>query len=304
MKTPDLNPEQLTFSQAQGLEELPRPLALGELPQEIRNRVWDVFYRTTNENSAVPPGSLDPVVYGAWETVLRDLHVRFFGQPADEFSVFVLDVCDRNKSFFLGDMPCNRVFDFLQQVMRHLDCPREFLSGIIAIFEECPLAYVVDTSGPPTIFPAVTPEEGEAIKAAHRDLQRARQDAARGHLREAAQHLAEGKWRDSVRESITAVESVAMSLGTGGATLGDALKKLDREWRIHPALHGALSKLYGWTSDEDNVRHGAEAVDGGTEVDREEAVFMIGVCASFCSYFLGKQRKLAESGGPNRSPRR
>ena len=47
MNAPDVDPRKLTFSQAQGLEELPGPLALGELPQEIRNRVWDVFYRTT-----------------------------------------------------------------------------------------------------------------------------------------------------------------------------------------------------------------------------------------------------------------
>ena len=301
MNAPDVDPRKLTFSQAQGLEELPGPLALGELPQEIRNRVWDVFYRTTHENSAVPRGSFDSVVYGPWETVLWDLHVRFFVQPADEFSVLVSDVCDKNKSFLLGDTPYNKVFDFLQHVMRHLNCPREFLSGIIAVFEECPLAYVVDINGPPTIYPAVTPEEGEAIKAAQLNLQRERQDAASGHFREAAKHLAEGKWRDSVRESITAVESVAKSLGTEGTTLGSVLKKLDQRWRIHPALHGALSKLYGWTSDEDNVRHGAGTVDGGTEVDREEAVFMIGVCASFCSYLLGKQRKLAESSSPSRS---
>ena len=283
------------------MEELPGPLELGELPREIRNRVWDVFYRTTKENSAVPPVSFEPVVYGPWETVLWDLHVQFFVQPADEFSVLVSYVCAKNKSFLLGDTPYNKVFDFLQRVMRHLDCPREFLSGIIAVFEECPLAYVVDTNGPPTIYPAVTPEEGEAIQAAQRNLQRERQDAASGHLREAARHFAEGKWRDSVRESITAVESVAKSLGTKGTTLGSVLKKLDKRWRIHPALHGALSKLYGWTSDEDDVRHGAGTVNGGSEVDREEAAFMIGVCASFCSYLLGKQRKLAVSGGPNTS---
>ena len=163
------------------------------------------------------------------------------------------------------------------------------------------MAYVVDTNGPPTIYTSVTTQEGDAIRAAQRDLQHCRQSAASGHLREAAKHLAEGKWRDSVRASITAVESVAKSLGTDGTTLGSVLKKLDKRWQIHPALHGALSKLYGWTSDEDNVRHGAETVDGGTEVDREEAVFMIGVCASFCSYLLGKQRKLAESGGVNQS---
>ena len=299
MSTPDFDPRRLTFSQAQGLEEVPRSFALGELPPEARNRLWDVFHMTTS-NSSKSIG-FSSIVVGQWHELLLDLHVRSFHRPRDEFSASLSDICDEYKVFFLGNTPYNQVFDFLQHAMRHPKCPREFILRIKVVFMECRLAYVVDTSGPSTIFTSVTTQEGDAIRAAQRDLQHCRQSAASGHLREAAKHLAEGKWRDSVRASITAVESVAKSLGTDGTTLGSVLKKLDKRWQIHPALHGALSKLYGWTSDEDNVRHGAETVDGGTEVDREEAVFMIGVCASFCSYLLGKQRKLAESGGVNQS---
>ena len=299
MSSPDVDPRKLTFSQAQGLEELPRSFALGELPPEARNRLWDVFHMTTS--GASKSDGFYSIVAGPWHDVILDLHVRSFHRPRDEFNADPKAIGAKYKAFFLGNTPYNKVFDFLQQAMRHPKCPREFLFGIKVVFTECRMAYVVDTNGPPTIYPSVTTQEGDAIQAAQRDLQHSGKDLASGHLQEAAKHLGEGKWRDSVRESITAVESVAKSLGTKGTTLGSVLKKLDQRWKIHPALHGALSKLYGWTSDEDDVRHGAGTVDGGTEVDREEAVFMIGVCASFCSYLLGKQRKLAESSSPSRS---
>ena len=41
---PELDPRMLTFSQAQGYEELPGPLQLEELPKEARIRIWNVFY--------------------------------------------------------------------------------------------------------------------------------------------------------------------------------------------------------------------------------------------------------------------
>ena len=64
------------------------------------------------------------------------------------------------------------------------------------------------------------------------------------------------------------------------------------------ALKDMLSDLDDWETHRD-FELLARLMSGVDEI--EEAVFMIGVCASFCSYLLGKQRKLAESSSPSRS---
>ena len=297
MNRPKTDPRHLTFSQAQGLEPLPRPLALGELPQMARNRLWDVFYRATEEHSDTSPGSPYLVVYGPWKEVLRDLYVKFFNEPTDGFSRFLDNIRDQYKDFMLGKTQYNKVFDLIQFIMRHPGCPPDFTSGIMAAFEECSMAYVVDTNDPPTIFPAATPEEGEAILKAREDLRTAALHAANGHLQRAAELMNGGKWRESAHESISAVESVGLSLGVRGSTLAAVLKRLrsNPAWRIHPAFLAALDKLYAYTSDEQGVRHAA--VDDQEHVGREEAQFMMGVCAASCSYLLGKQRHAVEADG-------
>lgn len=297
MNTSNLDPRHLTFSQAQGLEPLPRSLALGEFPREARIRIWDVFYRTTVENSAEPPYGMYRVIFGVWSEVLRDLHVRFFNEPTDGFSTVLDDVRDRYKEVILGNTKYNSVFDLVMFIMRHPKCPPEFTNGIKAEFEACSMAYVVDTNGPPTIFPAATPEEGEAIRAAREDLRIAALPAASVHLQRAAELMNDGKWRESAHESISAVESVGLGLGVRGNTLAGVMKSLrnDPTWRIHPAFLGALDKLYAYASDEQGVRHAA--VDDQEHVGREEAQFMMGVCAASCSYLLGKQRDAVAADG-------
>lgn len=272
------------------MEPLPRPLALGEFPQEARNRVWDVFYRTTESHRA----SWGPVVVDPWERVLLDLHVEFFDQPTDEFSSHFSDILVRYKPFVLSNTKYNKVFDLVQSIMRHPECPSYFTEGIKAVFQQCSLAYFVDTNGPPTIFEAATPEEGEAIRMARANLRTAGLPAASGHLQRAAELMNDRKWRESAHESISAVESVGLSLGAGGNMLSDVLKSLrkDPPWRIHPAILSALDKLYGYASDEQGVRHAA--VDDQEHVGREEAQFMMGVCAASCSYLLGKQHHSGE----------
>lgn len=290
MSTSKRSPRHLTFSQAQGLEPLPRPLALGEFPREARNKVWDVFYRTTESHRA----SWGPVAVDPWNRVLLDLHVEFFDQPTDEFSSHFRSILVRYKPFVLSNTKYNKVFDLVQSIMRHPECPSYFTEGIKAVFQQCSLAYFVDTNGPPTIFEAATPEEGEAIRMARANLRTASLPAASGHLQRAAELMNEGKWRESAHESISAVESVGLGLGVRGSTLAAVLKGLknDPAWRIHPAFLAALTKLYAYASDEQGVRHAA--VDNLQHVGREEAQFMIGVCAASCSYLLGKQRDSGE----------
>lgn len=280
----------LTFSQRQGLEPLPGPLALEELSAEARNRLWALFFEIVTRST------LYELVEEPWNQILYDCHIAKFGQPADEYSNESHKVLRPYKAIFLSPtVEYNKVFDILEFLMRHSSCPPDFIANVMKIFSECRLAYIIDMNGPAMIMPAVTPQEGEAIQQSLADLVESGMDGALRHLRNAGQHVNNGKWGASVRESIHAVESVTkIVIEDESATLSDALKKLkDRQWSMHPAFAKAISALYGWTSDEAGVRHAATAKV--ENVDKAEAVFMLGACASFCTYLLEKKRGQAGS---------
>lgn len=88
---------------------------------------------------------------------------------------------------------------------------------------------------------------------------------ARHSLERAVELLADRQTPDypnSIKESISAVEAVVKKV-TGEGTLGAGLGKLEAAGLVvHPALKGAWSKMYGWTSDADGIRHaGIEAAN-------------------------------------------
>ncbi len=283
----NLDPRTLSFSQANGYEELPQPLALGEISDDARRKLWDLLWTW-----AWPRGKLSIVdrVSAPWDSVLLAAHQDFFKRPADEFKTDAIPLLNLYKSAILLSLPLEGLFDLWQLIMRHPSCPSPFIVDTSKIFEECQLAYIVDTNGISTILPAATTQEGEALIGALGNLNEGGYSGAEVHLREAGIQISAGDWAESVRESIHAVESVARVLDPRDAsTLDRALKSLEKQIRIHPALKDAFSKLYGYTSDEEGIRH-ALLQDDSSPVGRDEAVFMLGACASFVTYLLSKQR--------------
>ena len=65
--------------------------------------------------------------------------------------------------------------------------------------------------------------------------------------------------------------------------LGPALSKLEADGHLHGGLKAAFSKLYGYTSDEEGIRH-ALVLNESAQVDEADALFMLGACASFVTY--------------------
>lgn len=98
-------------------------------------------------------------------------------------------------------------------------------------------------------------------------------------------------YSNSIKESISAVESLCCHFtGNRKATLGQALKKLEEDgWAIHGSFKTALEKLYGYTSDEDGIRHGG--LDS-SKADAEDALFMLVSCSAFINYLIEKKQKL------------
>ena len=162
-------------------------------------------------------------------------------------------------------------------------------------FSECRLAYTIDVGPPPTIVPAVTPEEGATVVEALQALRESGLAPSASHLQEAAACINRGDWAGSVRESIHAVESVARQLDPKAAkTLGPALESIERRGALHPALKKAFGELYGYTSGEQGIRH-ALLNQTKARVGQDEAVFMLGACASFASYLRRKHAGMESS---------
>lgn len=139
------------------------------------------------------------------------------------------------------------------------------------------------------ITPVDSTAESEAVATAIDEAKSIR--GARHALGRAVELLADRQSPDypnSIKESISAVESVCVAI-TGEQTLGGALKNLKSAGvKIHPALEGAWSKMYGWTSDADGIRHGT--IDA-PDADQALAKYMLVTCSAFVSHVIEVSRK-------------
>ena len=245
-----------SFSQAQGYEEIPGPLKLEDLPKDARTRIWNLFFGHLEKSMGTDIALDGSWIAGDWAQVFQAEHATFdvIGALDDwrtDFWPFCKDLRTRIES-----LPFNKLFDLIQFVLRHPRCPRRFVTEMRSTFADSRLAYTIDVGPPPTIFPAATPEEGAAIVKSLQLLRQADLDGSAAHLRQASACINEGDWAGSVRESIHAVESVARQLDPEAAqTLGPALKSIERRGALHPALKKAFDALYGYTNNEQGIRH-------------------------------------------------
>jgi hypothetical protein len=129
--------------------------------------------------------------------------------------------------------------------------------------------------------------DGAEVSEIDSALERAR-GPVRTHLRRALELLSDRQspdYRNSIKESISAVESlVGTVLGEKG-TLGQLVKKLKDEIDLHPALGVAFEKLYGYTSDEEGIRH---AILESETVGFAEAKFFLVICSAFVNFVESK----------------
>lgn len=100
-------------------------------------------------------------------------------------------------------------------------------------------------------------------------------------------------YENSIKESISAVEAmccIIAGLKGSTATLGTALKKLEENGVIiHGALRDAFSKMYGYTSDADGIRHGGIDFKNSPS---EDAKYMLISCSAFVNYLIEKHSKI------------
>ena len=282
-------PDHLTFSQRYGYEPIPEPMTLEKISDDLRRDIWNTI-RTLILKTKSPYGDFfGDKTRRFFERVIG----KYMKTPHSKVSTGYMHVIHHFESNCLS-MKFNKFLDMLESIINDIEIEDDFADKIRDLFETHGAAYWLDMSRFPYRFiPSTSKEQGEATKQAIETVEQSGIAAgATTHLRKAVEHLNAGRYADSISDSIRAVESAARVIDPkANKTLSPALNSLETAGLLnHPALKDAFNKLYGYTSDEQGIRHALLERDTAN-VDLDEAMFMFGACASFAAYLVNRHQK-------------
>jgi hypothetical protein len=270
----------LTFAQRVGAKPMPSQLLPDEMSDQLRAALWGViqpYTRSAAGHTAVP---------ASFQSVLRDAWIGHEHKMAHLFNPRSHETQLRLGALFAkGDYA--DVFGFVEFILRHPNCPSYLRTQVAEALAHCHAAYrLIDGD---TFVPIASEQDAATFTTALQELDKANLVGARAHLKRAGEELGHGHFDKSIRESISAVESVARMIEPSATTLDPALKKIKDKVGLHPALQKGISQIYGYTSDESGIRH-ALLDEPQANVDVYDALFMLGACSAFLTYFIGKCR--------------
>ena len=287
---------ELTFSQREGKASLPESMRLEHIPQRFRQLAWRVIDGEIGDSSSfsiydnyfLREPNIGSILCSYQFDVLGKFYDETVGHDPDSSAGFFRKL--------ISSEDYHNVLTCIEFILRDERCSKSLREGLIDAFDKAPVAYFVgDVNGLPTVMPRFSRESGEATQQAIETLNEAGMGGALTHLRDAAEHIRLKQYGDSIEDSIHAVESVARKIDSkANKTLAPALDSLEKAKLLkHPALKEAFKKLYGYTSDEQGIRH-ALLEKSSPDVGLDEAVFMFGTCASFAAYLVNKHRQMQQ----------
>lgn len=275
----------MKFSERYGYKKAREAIQIDSIDLTLRNSlwsilnvsVWDHVYRSATYGGAYLSIGNDEI-----RRLCRSLWFDYFKEPLDTLLDDWAMILSKLRKYFF-ECHWYELYDFMEFIVDHFPYTRrdEFIAACNVTLEKEASAYrFVDG-----LITKIT--DDSEIAEIDSALDKAR-GPVRTHLRRALELLSDREspdYRNSIKESISGVESlVATVLGKKG-TLGQLVKKLQDQIDIHPALAMAFEKLYGYTSDEDGIRH---AILESQTVGFDEAKLFLVVCSAFVNFVESK----------------
>lgn len=97
--------------------------------------------------------------------------------------------------------------------------------------------------------------------------------------------------RNCIEESLHAIESaIKIASGVGQGAIRNALHQFTKQHGIHPALEGAISKLYGFGSDKQGLRH--PLLEKGSDLSQPDARMMLVISSALVNWIIAKDAGL------------
>lgn len=270
-----------SFSERKGIKPPRQTVQTDGMTDELRNSLWNALHLMVWESNDFMHSRMSLPKMDAFSA---QLWFRYFKKPIDERPSYAYsDRSERTlqiiRDYFFA-AAWNEIYDFLEFVVDAFkqEKPRlaEFINRVLT--SEMSAYRFIDGK----LVDITNEQEREMLEEALADTRFA---GVTAHLVQALALLADRKrpdYRNSIKESVSAVEAIARVVsGNEKATLGEALKVLEKDGKLHPALKDGFSKIYGYTNDEHGIRHAMLDVPELTQAD---AKYFLLSCTSFVNY--------------------
>ena len=283
-----------TFAEREGYAPPSPEMRLGELDDHFRERLFLIV-------SDIFPEASSPQMLG-----LRDLsETESFALSSLWEFLFEIERMPINSilplepraMYYLKNIILHseyyRPLTLIEHMIRNLKCPEWFKDEIVRCFNNYGGPYhIAKLEGILYVLPSVSVEDQSAQKYNLDRLAELNQNPALTHLKAAVEHIQERRFRESVRESISSVESIARNaVGPDEYyTLAQALGELHSNGVIpHEGLYKAFKYLYDYTNSEEGIRH-ALTNSEESNVTLHEASLMFSISAALSSYLASKDK--------------
>ena len=272
------------FSQRIGASPQSTPIQVDSMSKELRHSLWNLLHNLYEDKY--------------WRSVAACIAQFFRKVPVDELPVYNYECCKWTKEYFYS-LVWYGAYDFIEFIVNNhhkmtvdnygfthrIDTER-LVKNVNNLLERELSGYRFIEG---VLAPISNKEEAEAIQTAVSVAQESGLSGASLHIRSSIELLGKKPtpdYRNAIKEAISAVESVAKQIvGDDAATLDGALKALSAKSDVHRSLSAGFSKLYGYSSDEDGIRH---AILDEPNVGFAEAKYMVVSCSAFVHYLIQK----------------
>jgi AbiJ N-terminal domain 4 len=270
-------PNELSFSQRTGLTPVQKAIQIDSMDDALRNGLWNVLHEHV------------------WQPLRERLHLRespgqrlviwiwteHLCQTVDSLPANTREIVNVFRHLFFA-FEWNQVYDLIDFVAKRLRDPYTVRCNRVLDQNNSAYRFVGNQLAPITSHQEVTSiEEASSLSDEYNPVS--------DHLKSALEKLSDRTspdCRNSIKESISAVEAMCQIITGAKATLGQAVKKLkDKGVEIHPAFEVALEKMYGYTSDAQGIRH---ALLDESTLNSADALFILVSCSAFVNYLKSK----------------
>lgn len=263
-------------------------IQVDSIDDDLKNKLWNgiyIFY------FKLMPDDVINFLATPYVLFLRKIWTDFFKNRIDEIPLRSSEIKSHIKNFFFSNT-WYEVYNLIEYFPNTFEGNENFN---VSFCNYCNAVFEEELSGYRFLDKKLIPITSELeLKSLENSKNIGDEfNPVKIHLLRAQELLSDRKnpdYRNSIKESISAVESYCKIITNDNkATLGAALKTIEKNINIHEALKKSFSNLYGFTNDAEGIRH---ALLDEPTLGQEDAIFMLISCSTFINYLVSKSLKI------------